>query len=120
MTATLYNQLMKNHNRHIALEEFLVGMDLKKRVSIRTKENLKEFTDITENYADVVEIHKNTWGYVDVDVQVEGDFFYNCKSSINSEEFNGRIAEYRGYDCGNEKHYPKICRTVESGIHQRL
>ena len=94
---TLYTQLMKNHNRHIALEEFLVGKELKKRVNIRTKETFKEFTDIENNYADVVEIHKNTWGYVDVDVTVEGDFLYNCKEQISSEEFNGRIAEYRYY-----------------------
>ncbi len=94
---TLYNQLMKNHNRHIAMEEFLVGMGLKKRVTILTKENLKEFTNIEDNYADVVEIHKNTWGYVDLDVTVEGEFFYNCKDKVSSEEFNGRIAEYKYY-----------------------
>ncbi|MCR5737308.1 MAG: DUF5717 family protein [Eubacterium sp.] len=118
---TLYNQLMKNHNRHIALEEFLVGMDLKKRVSIRTKENLKEFTDITENYADVVEIHKNTWGYVDVDVQVEGDFFYNCKSSISSEEFNGRIAEYRYYINAAKLHGgSNHGRITFSNVHERI
>ena len=79
---TLYKQAMRNGNRDIALEEFLVGMKLKDRVVISTNESYREFADINENYSGHITVHKNTWGYVDVDVQVEGDFLYNCKDSI--------------------------------------
>ncbi len=101
---TLYHQVMKNGNRHAALEEFLVGMGLKEPVRIQIKEHLQEFTDIEENYADTIEIVKSTWGYMDVDVLVEGDFLYNCKEKISGEEFNGKIAEYQYFMNANKLH----------------
>lgn len=75
----LYKQVMRNSNRSIALEEFLVGMGLKERVKISIKNKIKEYTDLTENYGDMLQIARSTWGYVDIDVEVVGDFFYNCK-----------------------------------------
>lgn len=92
---TLYKQVLKNANRSVALEEFLVGMKLKKRVVISLKERLHEYTDITENYGGVINIAKNTWGNADIDVSIEGDFLYNCKECVTGDEFNGKIAEYQ-------------------------
>ncbi len=90
----LYNQVMRNGNRDIALEEFLVGMGLKERIQIRLKDSYKEYADITENYSDVIKIYKNTWGYTEIDVEVEGDFFYGCEPKIGGEQFNGNTVEY--------------------------
>lgn len=92
---SLYKQVMKNSNRSIALEEFLVGMGLKERVSVSIVDVIREYTDIVENYGDVLNVSKSGWGYVDIDVSVEGDFFYNCKSKITGDDFNGKIAEYQ-------------------------
>lgn len=92
---SLYKQVMKNSNRSIALEEFLVGMGLKERVIVSIVEGIREYTDIVENYGDVLNVSKSGWGYVDIDVSVEGDFFYNCKSKITGDDFNGKIAEYQ-------------------------
>lgn len=92
---TLYNQVMRNTNRNIALEEFLVGMKLKDRVKISIVDKIKEYTDIKENYGDILNVSRSGWGYVDIDVEVQGDFFYNCKDKISGDEFNGKIAEYQ-------------------------
>lgn len=91
----LYQQVMKNSNRSIALEEFLVGMELKERIKISAASKIREYTDITDNYGDVLNISRSSWGYVDIDVQVEGDFLYNCKEKISGDDFNGKIAEYQ-------------------------
>ena len=91
----LYKQVMRNSNRNIALEEFLVGMGLKERVKISIKNKIKEYTDLTENYGDILQIARSSWGYVDIDVEVAGEFFYNCKEKISGEQFNGKIAEYQ-------------------------
>ena len=53
---TLYNQVMRNTNRNIALEEFLVGMKLKDKVKISISNTIIEYTDIQENYVDVLNI----------------------------------------------------------------
>ena len=92
---TLYNQVMRNTNRNIALEEFLVGMKLKDKVKISISNTIKEYTDIKENYGVVLNISRSGWGYVDIDVEVQGDFFYGCKDKISGDEFNGKIAEYQ-------------------------
>ena len=91
----LYRQVMKNSNRSIALEEFLVGMGLKERITIKTSETIREYMDIMENYGDTVNIIRSNWGYVDIDIKIEGDFLYNCKEKITGEDFNGKIAEYQ-------------------------
>lgn len=94
-SSNLYTQVMKNLNRNIALEEFLVGMNLKERVSLSIPANIREYTDMTENYGDAINISRSTWGYVDIDVSVEGDFLYNCKQNISGGDFNGKICEYQ-------------------------
>lgn len=92
---SLYKQVIRNTNRKIALEEFLVGMGLKERVKISIKNKIKEYTDLNENYGDLLQIARSTWGYVDIDVELVGDFFYNCKEKISGDNFNGKIAEYQ-------------------------
>lgn len=92
---SLYKQVMKNSNRSIALEEFLVGMGLKERVSVSIVDSIREYTDMVVNYGDILNVSKSSWGYVDIDVSVEGDFLYNCKSKIAGDDFNGKIAEYQ-------------------------
>lgn len=91
----LYTQVMKNADRNIALEEFLIGMKLKDRVHITIPSGIREYTDMTENYGDSLNISRSSWGYVDIDVQIEGDFLYNCKEKISGDDFNGKIAEYQ-------------------------
>ena len=58
---TLYEQVIKNTNRNIALEEFLVGMGLKKRVSISLEKSIREYTNMEENYGDSFDIIKSSW-----------------------------------------------------------
>lgn len=93
----LYKQLMRNANRDVALEEFMVAMGLKEPVKISLKSETKEYENLTDNYGDTLIITRNTWGYAEIDVELEGEFFYNCKERITSEQFNGKIMEYSYY-----------------------
>lgn len=118
---SLYKQVIRNSNRNIALEEFLVGMGLKERVKISVKNKIKEYTDLNENYGDLLQIARSSWGYVDIDVELVGDFFYNCKEKISGDQFNGKIAEYQYFinaaklhgGCNNGK---IIFRTVNETV----
>ena len=69
-------------------------MGLKERIAIRLKDTYREYADIEENYSDVIKIYKNTWGYTEIDVEVEGDFFYGCEPKIRGDQFNGNTVEY--------------------------
>lgn len=109
---TLYNQMMRNTNRSIAMEEFLVGMKLKNRVKISIVDKIKEYSDIKENYADVINVSRSSWGYADIDVEVQGDFFYNCKNKISGDEFNGKIAEYQYFINAGRLHGGSNCGRI--------
>ena len=72
-------------------------MGLKEPVKISLKSETKEYENLTDNYGDTLIITRNTWGYAEIDVELEGEFFYNCKERITSEQFNGKIMEYSYY-----------------------
>ena len=100
----LYHQVMRNENRSIALEEFLVGMGLKERVKVSIIDDRREYIDIMDNYGDVLNISRSCWGYVDIDVEIQGSFLYNCKTKITGDDFNGKIAEYQYLINANKLH----------------
>lgn len=117
----LYKQVMRNSNRSIALEEFLIGMGLKERVKISIKNKIKEYADLKENYGEILPIARSSWGYVDIDVEVIGEFFYNCKEKISGDQFNGKIAEYQYFINaaklhGGSNHGRIIFRTVNETV----
>lgn len=117
----MYKQVMRNSNRNIALEEFLVGMGLKERVKISIKNKIKEYTDLNENYGEILPVARSSWGYVDIDVELHGDFFYNCKEKISGDQFNGKIAEYQYFINaaklhGGSNHGRIIFKTVNETI----
>lgn len=91
---TLYERLIKNTNREIAMEEFLVAMKLKKQVVLSIANTTKEYENITEAYSDVFTITRSCPGYVDIDVEIEGDFLHNSKLKITNDDFVGNTYEY--------------------------
>ena len=92
---TLYDQLLKNTNREIAMEEFLVAMKLKEKVQISVVNSKVEYENINEAYADEFQITRSCLGYVDIDVEVEGDFLHNCKEKITNDDFVGNTFNYQ-------------------------
>lgn len=93
-TRALYNELMKNYNKEIAMEEFLVKKGLKEPVTISIVDNEKTYEDIKESYADSLKITKSGWGYVDIKVEINGEILHNCKNEINLDNFIGNTCEY--------------------------
>ncbi|MBE5959325.1 MAG: hypothetical protein E7254_10760 [Lachnospiraceae bacterium] len=90
----LYNQLIKNHNREIAMEEFLVKVGLKEPVVLSLAKTKKVYENITEAYGDVFQITRSCVGYVEIDVEVEGNFIHNAKEKITNDDFVGNTYEY--------------------------
>lgn len=93
--SALYTELMRNTNRALALEEFLVKMGLKEPVTISIVDSEKNYEDLTESYGDVLNITKSGWGYVEIDVEIKGDILYNCKNKITYDNFAGNLCEYQ-------------------------
>ncbi|MGN0382955.1 MAG: DUF5717 family protein [Eubacterium sp.] len=93
--STLYESVTRNSNKELALEEFLIGAGWKQSISISLSEKIKKYSNITETYGDSILITKDNWGYLDIDVEVHGDFLYNCKEKLTYDDFAGNNYEYQ-------------------------
>lgn len=86
---TLYRGMSENPVTYQHLEEFLVGAGLKDAVEIQIEDAEKEFFNMTSSRKSTLMIQKNTWGYLNVDVEVVGDFIEIQKKRIIADDFVG-------------------------------
>lgn len=91
----LYDALMKNANKELALEEFLIAIGKKKPVTLSLSEYSQAYKNINTSCSGEFLIEKDGWGYVDVDVEIIGSFFHSCKTKIRKDDFNGNTFEYK-------------------------
>lgn len=111
-----YDGLIQGQNKQIAMEEFLIGIHKKKAVNLLIKETEKYYENPEETYRDKLVLEKDHWGYVHVELQIDGDFIKPEKKEWSGPDFIGNICEIpyvidrKGLRPGN--HYGTI--TVKS------
>lgn len=73
------------------LEEFLIGIRKKEKISIQiSKDKITRF-DVLETSKETIEIKKNNWGYVEILVSSDAQFISIEKTKITSEDFIGSV-----------------------------
>lgn len=126
----LYDNMRKWSLDDQALEEFLVGIKQKEKIFLTLSEERMELSNVLEDRKEIIEITKNTWGYVPIHIKTQGEFLDVRQKEISTEEFvgNGFDLEYvirkdrlhAGYNFGRifvETPYEAL--TVEVNVHQR-
>lgn len=86
------------------LEEFLVAIGLKERISISIDRTHEAYNDITENQKEEILITKSTWGNVEIDIEVDADFVTIELSHIDTDYFLGSIMHFDYYIHKNRMH----------------
>lgn len=86
---TVYRQLRKSRSIDRALEEFLVYTKKKAPIQIKADKAALRFTPGDKAVMERITVSKDSWGYVDVTVETEGDFFMVSSKKLISESFNG-------------------------------
>lgn len=71
------------------LEEFLIGMDMKRKISVSLNDSRVEFYEIKESVQESVVIARDGWGHLRLDVETRGDFLEVEKHVITDEDFIG-------------------------------
>ena len=71
------------------MEEFLVGTKQKERVILTLPKTRKSIDFLSETRKTVMVVQKNTWGFLPIDVVVDGDFIYLDKSHFSTDDFVG-------------------------------
>ncbi len=85
---TLYRQLRKSPSADRAMEEFLVHSRKKAPVQIRADRTALRFEPGEKAVMEHITVWKDTWGYADVTVETDGEFFLVSAKRICSENFN--------------------------------
>lgn len=91
---SVYEGLMGSSDLDLAMEELLIAANKKTPVTIELNETNRSYDKLTENYGDSVIITKNNWGYLNIDIAVEGDFITGYKKKITTHDFAGSSYEF--------------------------
>lgn len=88
-----YQALIQGADRNIAMDEFLIAASKKKAVNITASEEERVFLNLGEDYEDRIIVKKDNWGYIQANVEADGDFITLGKYKITAQDFNGNICE---------------------------
>ncbi len=88
---SLYDNMRKWSLGEQALEEFLVGIKEKECLFLTLPGEGMLFEDVKESSKGVIEVTKNTWGYMPIKVEVDGDFIQVNKTEFTTEDFVGNV-----------------------------
>lgn len=94
---TLYRGMSEAPVTYQHLEEFLVGMGVKDPVRVQLGGEQAEYYRVSETVQEALLVKKSGWGYLQLEVEVVGDFIQVDKQAILDEDFIGSsfYLEYR-------------------------
>lgn len=87
--SALYKSLRTWSLDEEALEEFLVGTKQKERVMLSLPKTRKSIDFLSETRKTVLVAQKNTWGYIPIDITVDGAFIRVDKTHFSTDDFVG-------------------------------
>ena len=79
------------------VEEFLIACDRKKRVELSLAETEGYIYEVTESKKEAVELHRQNWGAVEVQVTSDADFLIPGKMKLTSNDFLGSVCPFEYY-----------------------
>ncbi len=83
----LYDGLKGHGSRANFMEEFLVGLGVKKPVSLTIPGTLRVYGNLEENREDTLEIQMDGWGSVYLEAAADGEFIHLPKKSATQADF---------------------------------
>ena len=86
---SLYENMRAWNMDEQALEEFLVGCKQKEKIYLTLEDEERVFMDLIESRKEILSVKKNTWGYLPVKIETEGDFIKAETDFVTSNEFIG-------------------------------
>lgn len=89
----LYDGLKGRPNRQNGLEEFLVGLRVKKPVELRADTAVRSFEKPEADCMDVIRVESSTWGYIQFEVHTDGEFLSLPQSVFTAADFKDGVCE---------------------------
>ncbi len=86
------------------MEEFLIGIRKKRRIQVELLEQEKRITQVTQEIREHVQIKKDHWGYLVLQVSSDNEAVKPVKERLTSEDFVGNRAEVEFLICAEKLH----------------
>lgn len=90
----LYKGILAARPSNQNLEEFLIGIRKKDKITLSVEKSELEIYDVTEPIQETIEIRKDHWGFVEIKVSCEDEFVIIEKGKITSEDFLGSVFSF--------------------------
>lgn len=90
---TIYETLCHGISPNTAMEEFLVCVNKKSRITLMLEQEREEYLDFTQTIGDTLVMQKDTWGYMEIEIYTDGDFILVDRNQFTTEEFAGNRFE---------------------------
>ena len=87
----LYDNMRKWSLDEAAMEEFLVGIKQKECIFLTLPGEGMLFQDVKEITKQTLTVIKNTWGYMPVQIQTEGEFLSVSRNRFTTDDFVGNV-----------------------------
>ena len=101
------------------MEEFLIGIRKKEKVSFSLDKSRFELYGVTETLKESVEIKKDNWGYIEIKAACEEEFVRIEKKKIRSEDFIGSVYTFEFYIDATMLHAGKnFARITLSSVYE--
>lgn len=89
----LYDNMRKWSLGEQAMEEFLVGIKQKECIFLTMQGDGMLFEDIQEPTKGTLTLMKNTWGFMPVRIETEGEFLRVSRTQLSTDDFVGNVYE---------------------------
>lgn len=89
----LYRGLTDHPVTYQRMEEFLVAAGLKEPVMLTAEGTGASFYNVTYSMQQKIFLRRSTWGNLEIDVTVDGDFLRVDRRRLTGEDFNGSVFE---------------------------
>lgn len=103
------------------MEEFLIGIRKKEKISFKVDKNRCEFFHVTDSLKGTVNLKKDHWGYIEIAVSADAEFVHLPKSKICTEDFIGSNYQFEFVIEANQLHAGKnYARILFSSVYETI
>ncbi len=87
----LYRGLTFKGNKNYNLEEFLIGINKKQKIEYLIDQSPVFVDNPAQDVIKTIRIEKNGWGYISLDVEINGGYIDISKTHITEDDFENNI-----------------------------
>ncbi len=92
---SLYLGLRGRGNKNYNLEEFLIGINKKQKITYSVDKDNIRIVDPQGVFESSIMLNRSSWGYTQVAVKVDGDFIIIDKNRLTEEDFEGDTCVFK-------------------------